>query len=153
MLLNVAENLEIASDAAIVWTLLNDTPRLAVLVPGVAQAVRKEGEEREIYQVRVTEKVGPFKITMNLEVVVTERVDLTSLSATLKGGDAMGMGRASGAVQVVTCATPAGTSVAFTANVEIVGKLAALGAPVVRRRVADLFAEFSRRVKAELATA
>ena len=149
MLLNITENLEITAAPGEVWKLLNDTPRLAALVPGVEEAVPAEDREREAYRVRVSEKVGPFKITMNLEVTVNARVDLSAINASVKGGDAKGMGRATGTIGVGIKAADAGTAMTFHANVEVLGKLATLGAPVVRRRVTDLFAEFQRRVIAE----
>jgi carbon monoxide dehydrogenase subunit G len=149
VLLNVTENLEIGAPQAEVWKLLNDTARLAALVPGVEEAVRIERAEPEAYRVRVTEKVGPFKVTMKLEVTVTRRVEPSIVGATVKGGDAMGMGRATGSIDVSLAPLESGTALTLTVNVEILGKLTTLGAPVVRRRVTELFGEFGRRVVAE----
>jgi carbon monoxide dehydrogenase subunit G len=149
VLLNITENLEIGATQAEVWQLLNDTPRLAALVPGVEGIVRIEDPEKEAYRVRVTEKVGPFKVTMKLEVTVTERAETSVVSASVKGGDAIGMGRATGTLRVELTPLDSVTGMTFAANVEVLGKLATLGAPVVRRRVTELFAEFGRRVVAE----
>ncbi len=149
MLLNVTENLEIGAAQAEVWKLLNDTPRLASLVPGVEEAIRIQGSGLEAYRVRVTEKVGPFKVTMKLEVTVTGRVEPCTVDAAVKGGDAMGMGRATGSIGVRLAASNSGTALTLNVNVEVLGKLATLGAPVVRRRVTELFGEFGRRVVAE----
>ncbi len=149
MLLNVTENLELGAEQADVWKLLNDTVRLAALVPGVEEAVRIEDAEKEAYRVRVTEKVGPFKVTMKLEITVTERAEPSVVGASVKGGDAIGMGRATGTMRVDLTPSQSGTAMVLTLNVEVLGKLATLGAPVVRRRVTELFAEFGRRVVAE----
>lgn len=149
MLLGVAENLGISASVEEVWRLLNDTPRLAALVPGVQEAVRANDPEKEIYVVRVTEKVGPFKVNMKLDVTVTGREEVTSIQASVKGGDTMGMARATGTIRVDLTPREAGTGMTFGANVEVLGKLATLGAPVVRRRVTELFAEFGRNVVAE----
>jgi carbon monoxide dehydrogenase subunit G len=149
VLLNVTENLEIGAAPAEVWKLMNDTVRLAALVPGVEEASRIEGAEQESYHVRVTEKVGPFKVTMKLEVTVTERVEPSIVGASVKGGDAKGMGRATGTIGVRLAPMELGTALTVTVNVEVLGKLATLGAPVIRRRVTELFGEFGRRVVAE----
>jgi carbon monoxide dehydrogenase subunit G len=149
VLLNVTENLEIAASQSEVWRLLNDTPRLAALVPGVEEAARIDAAEKEAYRVRVTEKVGPFKVTMKLEVTVTQRVEPSLVNASVKGGDAMGMGRATGSIGVRLANSEAGTALTLNVNVEVLGKLATLGAPVVRRRVTELFGEFGRRMVAE----
>jgi len=149
VLLNVTESLEIGAPLADVWTLMNDTERLAALVPGVEEVTRNADAANpgnESYKVRVTEKVGPFKVTMKLEVTVTERCELTSVHATLKGGDTAGLARATGTIHADLAAMESGTRLTSAVDVEVIGKLATLGAPVVRRRVTELFAEFGRRV-------
>jgi carbon monoxide dehydrogenase subunit G len=151
MLLNVVENLEIGAPVADVWRLLRDTERFAGLVPGVEHVEPMELPDKEAYRVRVTEKVGPFKVTMKLEVTITEMQELAVIGASVKGGDAMGISRATGPLRVELSAAPGGTAMALTVNIEILGKLAALGAPVVRRRVNELFAVFAKRVVAEFA--
>lgn len=179
MLLNVRESLQLGTTTSDAWRLLRDTARLAKLVPGVDSVVRLEAHwaatagrhtaeellttgsaaplcassskdpEREAYRVQVTEKVGPFKVTMKLDVTMTEVVDLFALGATVKGGDVTGMTRATGPIRVELGELPGGTSLTLTVNVEVLGKLATLGAPVIRRRVAELFKEFGERVVAE----
>jgi uncharacterized protein len=158
VLLNVTEKLELNSPQTSVWQLLRDTERLARLVPGVQSVERIESSDmdssdKEAYRVQVMEKVGPFKVTMKLEIGVTETVEPSVLSATVKGGDAIGMSRATGAVRVELNPSASGTSMSFHVNVEVLGKLATLGAPVIRRRVTELFSEFGRRVVAEFPVA
>jgi carbon monoxide dehydrogenase subunit G len=118
-------------------------------VPGVQSVERIESSDKEAYRVQVMEKVGPFKVTMKLEIGVTEIVEPSVLGATVKGGDAIGMSRATGTVRVESSELSSGTSMSFKVNVEVLGKLATLGAPVIRRRVTELFSEFGRRVIAE----
>lgn len=149
MLLNIVENLNITAPLADVWRLLRDTQRFAGLVPGVEQIVRIEPSEKEAYRVRVTEKVGPFKVTMKLEVTIDEILDFSRLCAAVKGGDGMGLSRATGPIRVDLNPSDTGTSMVLTVNIEILGKLAALGAPVVRRRVNELFGVFAQRFAAE----
>jgi len=40
----------------------------------------------------------------------------------------------------------------FEANIEILGKLATLGAAPIRRKVTEKFAEFARNIRAQFAT-
>jgi uncharacterized protein len=149
VLLNVTENLELSAGGADVWRLLRDTERLARLVPGVQSVEPIESPGKEAYRVRVMEKVGPFKVTMNLEVAVAETLELEVLGATLKGGDTGRLSRTTGTLRVALTPSDAGTSMRIIVNVEVLGKLAALGAPVIRRRVTELFNEFGQRVVAE----
>ncbi|HKE25590.1 MAG TPA: SRPBCC domain-containing protein [Bryobacteraceae bacterium] len=149
MLLNVSEKFELAAPQAHAWRLMRDTQRLAALVPGVDSVARIEDPEREAYQAQVTEKVGPFKVSMKLEVAVTEAIEPSAISAIVKGGDVGGKSRATGPIRMELTQNSAGTVMALDVQVEILGKLATLGAPVIRRRVAELFKEFGRRVVVE----
>lgn len=149
MLLNLTENLKLQAPGQAVWQLLRDTERLAGLLPGVRSVERIESPDKEAYRAQVTEKVGPFKVTMKLDIAITEMVEPSLLVATVKGGDAVGVSRATGHIRIEVKPSEAGTLMSFGVNVEVLGKLAALGAPVIRRRVIELFSEFGRRVVAE----
>jgi uncharacterized protein len=151
VLLNVTENLELAANQEDVWRLLRNTERLAALVPGVQSVQRLQSPEREAYHIHLMERVGPFKVKMQIEAGITEAIDSTLLGATVRGGDPEKKSRATGAVRVELSPSAAGTSMNFVVNMEILGKLATLGAPVMKRRVNELFSEFGRRVTAEFA--
>ncbi len=75
MLLKLAEELPLNAPIDEVWKLLRDTSRLTGLLPGVDNVERLQVEGEESYSAKVSEKIGPFKITMNLEVTVTETVE------------------------------------------------------------------------------
>jgi carbon monoxide dehydrogenase subunit G len=151
MLLNVTENLELGAAGADVWRLLRDTERFARLVASVQSVEPMEFPDKEAYRVQVMEKVGPFKVIMKLDVAVTESVELEALGATVKGVDAAGRSRATGTLRVELTPSTVGTLMRFVVNVEVLGKLATLGAPVIRRRVTELFSDFGQRVVAEFA--
>jgi carbon monoxide dehydrogenase subunit G len=151
MLLNVTENLELGAAGADVWRLLRDTERFARLVASVQSIEPMEFPDKEAYRVQVMEKVGPFKVIMKLDVAVTESIELEALGATVKGVDAAGRSRATGTLRVELTPSTIGTLMRFVVNVEVLGKLATLGAPVIRRRVTELFSDFGQRVVAEFA--
>ena len=100
MLLKVNEDLHLEASPAEVWALLRNTARLAGLLPGVESVTRIESAEGEAYAARASEKVGPFKITMTLEVRVTEVQDGSVLKAAIKGGDSVGLNRVTGSRQM-----------------------------------------------------
>ena len=72
MLLKLAEELPLSASIEEVWKLLRDTSRLTGLLPGVESVAPLQEDGKEAYAAKVSEKIGPFKITMNLEVRVTE---------------------------------------------------------------------------------
>jgi carbon monoxide dehydrogenase subunit G len=151
MLLKVNEDLHMDAAPAEVWALLRDTARLAGLLPGVESVTRIEGAEGEAYSARASEKVGPFKITMNLEVRVTEMQDGSVLKAAIKGGDSVGLNRVTGSLQIALTPDAAGTAMRFEASIEVLGKMATLGAVPIRRRTAESFAQFAKNIQGQFA--
>lgn len=151
MLLNFAEDLSLDASADDVWRLLRDTPRLAGLLPGVQSVTRLDEQGGEAYSAKVSERVGPFKVTMNFQVRVTETQERTLLRASLNGADALGLHRMTGSMQIELTPAESGTQMHFAASVEVLGKLATLGAVALRRRTMESFAEFARNIQGQFA--
>jgi len=149
MLLKLTEELPLNAAIEEVWKLVRDTPRLAGLLPGVENVAALNEQGVEAYAARVTEKVGPFKITMNIEVRVTETMEPSILRAAIKGADSMGLNRITGSMVVALSAAPSGTQVHFEASIEILGKLTMLGAVPIRRKATQAFAEFAQNIQGQ----
>jgi carbon monoxide dehydrogenase subunit G len=149
MLLNVAEELPLSASVEEVWKLMRDTQRLTGLLPGVESVAPLNEEGREAYTAKVSERIGPFKITMNLDVRVTEAVEPSLLKASIKGTDPLGLNRMTGSMQVALSPASSGTQMHFEASIEILGKLATLGAVPIRRRATQVFAEFARNIQGQ----
>jgi len=151
MLLKLTEELPLNAAIKEVWKLLRDTPRLTSLLPGVENVARLNEAGVEAYAARVSEKVGPFKITMNIEVRVTETIEPLLVIAAIKGVDAIGLNRITGSMQVALNTAPSGTQMHFEATIEILGKLATLGAVPIRRRTTQAFTEFAQNIQEQFA--
>ncbi len=149
MLLKPEEELIIGAPADEVWKLLRDTKRLTGLLPGVENVEPLNEDGKESYAAKVSERIGPFKITMNLDVRVTEAVEPSLLKASLKGSDSMGLNRMTGSMQVALSQAALGTRMHFQASIEILGKLATLGAVPIRRRTTQLFGEFAKNIQGQ----
>jgi len=152
MLLKLTEELPLSAPIDEVWKLLRDTPRLTGLLPGVENVATLNEEGVEAYAARVSEKVGPFKVTMNIEVRITETKEPPLLIAAIKGADAIGLNRVTGSMQVALGPISSGTLMNFEASIEILGKLATLGAVPIRRRTTQAFAEFAQNIQEQFAT-
>ena len=151
MLMKLTEELPLDASIEEVWNLLRDTPRLARLLPGVDNVTPLNEEGVEAYAASVSEKIGPFKITMNLEVRVIEAIEPIQLKAAIKGADLMAVNRITGSMQVSLSPASPGTRMHFEASIEILGKLATLGAVPIRRRTTQAFAEFAQNIQAQFA--
>lgn len=149
MLLKLAEELAIDAPVDEVWKLLRDTPRLTSLLPGVENVAALPEKDVEAYAARVSEKVGPFKLTMNLKVRVTETVEPSLLKAAITGADSMGLNRVTGSMQITLSPAPPTTRMRFEASIEILGKLATLGAVPIRRRTTEAFGEFAKNIQGQ----
>jgi carbon monoxide dehydrogenase subunit G len=154
MLLNLSEDLHLDASAAEVWKLLRDTPRLAGLLPGVASVKSLHDPSAEAYAATVHDKIGPFKVTLNLELRIIETTEQVLLKAALKGADSHNLNRVLGTLQVGlhSVETRAGTQMRFEASVEILGKLATLGAIPMKRRTTQLFREFAGNIQGQFVT-
>ena len=152
MLMKLTESLHLDASPDDVWSLLRDTPRFADLLPGVESvAPMEEDQGTEAYAAKVSYKIGPFKVTMNLQVRIAETRETSLLKAAIGGADANGLNRVTGWMQVGLSPAASGTQMNFEASVEVLGKLATLGAVPIRRRTTQLFAEFARNIQAQFA--
>ena len=151
MLLKLEEELPLDASLQDVWKLLRDTPRLTGLLPGVESVTSLNEAGVEAYAARITDRVGPFKITLNLEVRITETLEPSLLKASLKGSDSIGINRVTGSMHVGLNPAPSGTQMRFEASIEVLGKLATLGAVPIRRKTTQAFAEFARNIQGQFA--
>jgi carbon monoxide dehydrogenase subunit G len=149
MLLKLAEEFPLSATVDEVWKLLRDTPRLTGLLPGVEYVAPLNEEGKEAYSAKVSERIGPFKIAMNLDVRITEAIEPSLLRATLKGADSIGLNRMTGTMQVALTPASCGTQMHFEASIEVLGKLATLGAVPIRRRTTQVFAEFATNIQGQ----
>jgi carbon monoxide dehydrogenase subunit G len=147
MLLKLTEDVPINASIDEIWKLLRDTPRLTRLLPGVENVEPLNEKGLEAYAARVSEKIGPFKITMNMEVRITETNEPSLLKAAIKGADSMALNRITGSMQVALNPASSGTQMHFEASIEILGKLATLGAVPIRRRTTQAFAQFAQNIQ------
>jgi len=156
MLLKLAEELRLDAAPEEVWKILRDTPRLTGLVPGVEDVTALAGQSAEAYRAKARDKIGPFKIAMDLEVRVSEVREPSPagqalLIASVKGLDSSGGNRVSGSLEIALNPASSGTRLRFEASIEILGKLATLGAIPIRRRTTQMFAEFARNIEGQFA--
>jgi carbon monoxide dehydrogenase subunit G len=149
--MKLSEDLSLDAPPGEVWKLLRDTQRFAGFLPGVESVARSNSEAAEEYTARVSEKVGPFKVTLNLAVSITETIEPSLLKAAIKGADSLGLNRITGSLQVALRPSPAGTEMRFEASIEVLGKLATLGAVPIRHRTTESFAAFARNIQGQFA--
>jgi carbon monoxide dehydrogenase subunit G len=161
MLVNLNETLTLAAPQQEAWLLLRDTKRVATLLPGVEDIVSENGASDESAGTRtekhvanVAEKVGPFSLNLKLAVTILRAVAPSLIEAELKGADARSQNRVSGTLRAELKRIDASETVLrVDASVEVLGKLASLGAPAIKKRAGELFTQFTKRLQVELQAA
>jgi len=141
----------VAGSREALWSLLFDVNRVAALIPGCSDV--EEREPLKHYAARIRQKVGPFKFEMPCDIVVDDYVKEERVGITATGQDKK---TATGAV-VTLALTLEDTDtravmLAIDADIQISGKLATLGFPVVRKKCTEIFHTFNANLNQALET-
>ncbi|MGH9785963.1 MAG: CoxG family protein [Terriglobia bacterium] len=162
MLVSLNQTMTLAASQEEAWSLLRDTKRRAGLIPGVEGIESEYGESsgtngmvpQEKHVANVVERVGPFRLNLKLAVTIVKAVEPFLIEAELNGADAKSQNRLSGTLRAMLVQDhPTETRLSVDASVEVMGKLAALGASPIRRRAKELFDQFTERLQSQFSAA
>lgn len=126
------------------WAALWDVARIARCLPGCQEV--EEVEPRRRYRATVRDRVGPFAVTIPLEVGVEASEAGHELRLSVTGRDAV----LGSPVRLTLTArlqpAAAGSALTLDGQAEVGGKLAALGQGVIHRKTRDLLDAFARNL-------
>ncbi|HMF52361.1 MAG TPA: SRPBCC domain-containing protein [Candidatus Saccharimonadales bacterium] len=142
------KEVEILAPREKVWNFIWDVNRFIACVPGCKEA--KTIEEGKKYSATMIEKVGPFKVEFPTSIEVLERQELTHIRAQASGADNKIGSRMKLDLDVNLREQDGKTIVKFVAGVDILGKLAALGHGIIKRKADQVLDEFAQAVKKNL---
>ena len=142
------KEVEILAPREKVWNFIWDVNRFIACVPGCKEA--KTIEEGKKYSATMIEKVGPFKVEFPTSIEVIERQELTHIKAQASGADNKIGSRMKLDLDVNLREQDGKTIVNFVAGVDILGKLAALGHGIIKRKADQVLDEFAQAVKKKL---
>ncbi|MDM9558073.1 CoxG family protein [Bordetella petrii] len=138
--------------AAQLWAIFFDVKRVATLIPGCENVV--EVEKLKEFSAVMRQKIGPFKLEVPTRIEIdaydTERqVSLKAAGSDKATGTTIDVGMVVNLDEQrdgerVLC------KLDVSATMQVAGRLASLGYPIVRKRSEQLFAEFEQRLRAEL---
>ena len=148
MLLDLKKETDVAAAPEAAWALIRDVPRLSGCIHGVADLKELEPDKR--YSATVSDKLGPFKLTVPVQIELLSVDEGRGIAAELSGNDSRGQARVKGNLDAALEPQGSGSRLTLGIHLEVLGKLAALGAAPMRRRADEIFNEFVRRVTAEL---
>jgi len=146
--LQFQKDVEIRAPREKVWNFIWDVDRFISCLPGCKDA--KTIEEGKRYSATMVEKVGPFKVEFPTTIEVLEKEELTRIKAQASGADNKIGSRMKVELDVNLKGEGETTSLSFVAGVDIVGKLAALGHGIIKRKADQVLDEFAQAVKQRL---
>jgi uncharacterized protein len=146
--LQFQKEVEIAAPLEKVWNFIWDVDRFIACVPGCREAKTLEAGKR--YSATMVEKVGPFKVEFPTIIEVLERDELRRIKARASGADNKIGSRMKIDLDVNLREQGDKTVLGFIAGVDILGKLAALGHGIIKRKADQVLDEFAQAVKKRL---
>jgi hypothetical protein len=130
-----------------VWGLLFDIPRLSQCVPGIESV---EVVDEKTYRGKLVVKVGPIKSQFSGLVTLTEVVPPQKIAGTVEGHDKASASSVKAGFSGMLTSVQAGTEAAFVVDLNLRGRLAQFGGPVISATAKKLTAEFAKNLRAEL---
>jgi carbon monoxide dehydrogenase subunit G len=144
---------ELPATAAQLWAIFFDVRRVATLIPGCEDVV--EVDPLKAFSAVMKQKIGPFKLEVPTRITIESYVPQSQVALKAAGKDKltgttidvhMDVG-----LEEQSTGGRASCKLEVSASMQVAGRLASLGYPIVRKRSEELFAEFERRLRAELA--
>jgi carbon monoxide dehydrogenase subunit G len=130
-----------------VWDMLFDIPRLSQCVPGVESV---EVVDENTYRGKLVMRVGPVKTEFSGTVRLTEVVPPQMIAGTLEGDDRASASSVKAAFSGRLTPVVAGTEAAFVVDLNLRGRLAQFGGPVISATAKKLTAEFAKNLREQL---
>ena len=148
--MNFKTETTVAASRQELWGILFDVERVAAMIPGCEEV--QEHSFREHYSAVIKQKLGPFKFHMPSEVSVVEYVENERVAVKANGKDKKtGTQALVDLLLMIEAGEPEeGCKLQIDAEIQISGKLATLGFPVVKKRCNEIFAEFEANLKTAL---
>jgi carbon monoxide dehydrogenase subunit G len=148
MLLTITKSVTLPRSADEVWALLQQPVRVAGCLPDVKEF--EPAAEPGRYTTLLVERLGPFAVQVALTIDVSEDAAARRMVATVSGEDRAGQARVRGDVTATVTPAGDGATLDVSSNVEVLGRMATLGAVPMRRRGDQVFDQFVRNIGALL---
>ena len=133
-----------------VWTVLWDVPRMVACVPGCVEA--REVEPGRRWEARMTQRVGPFTLSVPLVVEADDVEAPRRLALSASGRDPLVGASVSMRVGLGLEPEASGTRLSVDADARVLGKLGALGHGVIQRKAEESLEEFLTCLRRTLET-
>lgn len=148
MLLDIAKSVTLDAPADAVWAFVRDPVAVAGCLPNLQDFVPVGQPNR--YSTTLVERLGPFQVRIALTIEVTEDAATRRMVAAVSGDDRGGQARVRGEVRATVHEADDGSRLDVESAVEVLGRMASLGAVPMRRRGDQIFDAFVKTIGARL---
>lgn len=146
--MDFSHSLIVDAPAQRVWSLLRDPHSIAPAIPGF-QALEVIDDDN--FSVQISQRIGPFRARFNLRMTITEIVDLKLIRATGQGAEAGGgFLKVPSAVVEMASLGDGKTELSFNIEFTLLGKLGAMGYPLVNRKAGEIAQVFGENLRERL---
>ena len=143
--MDFSHSLIIDAPAQRVWSLLRDPHSIAPAIPGF-QALEVIDDDN--FSVQISQRIGPFRVKFDLRMPITEIVDLKLIRATGQGAEAGGgFLKVPSAVGEMASLGDGKTELSFNIEFTLLGKLGAMGYPLVKRKAGEMAQVFGENLR------
>ena len=144
MLLDISKSVTLAAPVEAVWAFVQDPAHVAGCLPNLHEFQASEQPNR--YTTTLVERLGPFQVRIPLLIDVTVDADGRQIVAAVAGDDRGGQARVRGDVRATVRPAAEGAVLDVQSAVEVLGRMASLGAVPMRRRGDQIFDAFVRTI-------
>jgi carbon monoxide dehydrogenase subunit G len=144
--MRVTREVTVAAPPAALWALLWDVPRMVGCVPGCVEAREVEAGRR--YAARMSQKVGPIRLSLPLDVEILEAEPPQRIALRARGRDPVIGTEITMRVTIACESRHAGTALRIEADGQVLGRLGGLGHGIIQRKAEDAVDEFAARIAA-----
>ena len=131
-----------------VWAFITDPQKVAQCIPGCEGAEEKEPGK---YAAAINVKVGPIRVTFNVDIEQTEKRPPQFASYLSKGDEGSRASRVSATSTLALKSMSADdTEVTYTSDINIVGRLGKFGSGMMQKIADNLGEEFVTNLKGKL---
>ena len=146
--MDFSHSLIIDAPAQRVWSLLRDPHSIAPAIPGF-QALEVIDDDN--FSVQISQPIGLFRSRFHLRMTITEIVDLKLIRATGQGAEAGGgFLKVPSAVVEMASLGDGKTELSFNIEFTLLGKLGAMGYPLVNRKAGEIAQVFGENLRKRL---
>ena len=146
--MDFSHSLIVDAPAQRVWSLLRDPHSIATAIPGFRDV---EVIDDDNFSVQISQRIGPFRARFDLRMNITEIVDLKLIRATGQGAEAGGgFLKVPSAVVEMASLGDGKTELSFNIEFTLLGKLGAMGYPLVKRKAEEMAQVFGENLQERL---